>query len=54
MLGVAPALEDLLEDKVAIGLIGNHIILVVRAGLDGEPSCVVCAELADGVDQIKI
>ncbi len=50
MVGVAPAFEGLLEDEIAIGMIGNHDILVARAGLDGEPSRVVRVELADGVD----
>jgi hypothetical protein len=49
-MGVAPAFEGLLEDEIAIGMIGNHDILVARAGLDGEPSRVVCVELTDGVD----
>ncbi len=49
-VGVAPAFEGLLEDEIAIGMIGNHDILVARVGLDGEPSCVVCVELTDGVD----
>ncbi len=49
-MGVAPAFEGLLEDEIAIGMIGDHDILVARAGLDGEPSCVIRVELADGVD----
>ncbi len=49
-VGVAPAFEGLLEDEIAIGVIGNHDILVARACLDGEPSCVVRVEFADGVD----
>ncbi len=47
--GVAPAFEGLLEDVIAIGVIGNHDILVARAGLDEELSRVVSVELADGV-----
>ncbi len=46
----AVAFEGFLEDEIAIGVIGNHDILVARAGLDGEPSHVVRVELADGVD----
>ncbi len=49
-VGVAPAFESLLEDEIAISVIGNHDILVARAGLDGELSLVVRVELADGVD----
>ncbi len=49
-MGVAPAFEGLLEDEIAIGVIGNHDILVARVGLDEEPSRVVRVELADGVD----
>ncbi len=49
-MGVAPAFEALLEDEIAIGMIGNHDILVARASLDGEPSRVVHVELTDGVD----
>ncbi len=52
-MGVAPGLEGLLEDEVATGVIGNHNILVARAGLDGEPSCVVHVAHADGVDADK-
>ncbi len=49
-VGVALAFKGLLEDEIAIGVIGNHDILVARAGLDGEPSRVVNVELTDGVD----
>ncbi len=49
-MGVASAFEGLLEDEIAIGVIGNHDILFARAGLDGELSRVVRVELADGVD----
>jgi hypothetical protein len=47
---ITPGLEGLLEDEVAIGVIGNHHILVARLGLDGETSGVICVELADGDD----
>ena len=47
---VAPGLEGLLEDEIAIGVIGNHDILVAGTGLDGESSSVIRAELADGED----
>jgi hypothetical protein len=49
-VGVTPAFEALLEDEIAISVIGNHDILVARAGLDGEPTRVVRVELTDGVD----
>ncbi len=45
---ITSGLEGLLEDEVAIGVIGNHLILVARPGLDGQTSGVVCVELADG------
>jgi hypothetical protein len=48
VVGVAPTLEGLLKDEVAIGMLGNHNIVVARAGLDGRPSHVICVELADG------
>jgi hypothetical protein len=35
-VGVSPALEGLLKDEVAIGVIGNHNILLAKAGLDGD------------------
>ncbi len=47
---ITPSLDGLLEDEVAIGVIGNHHILVAGPGLDGETSGVVCVELADGDD----
>jgi hypothetical protein len=47
---ITPGLEGLLEDEVAIGVIGNHHILVAGPGLDGETSGVICVELADGDD----
>jgi hypothetical protein len=50
VVGVAPAFEALLEDEIVIGVIGNHYILVARAGLDGKPYRVVHVELTDGVD----
>jgi hypothetical protein len=46
---VAPAFEGLLDDEIAINVIGNHDILVARAGFDGEPSRVIRVELAHGV-----
>jgi hypothetical protein len=39
---ITPGLEGLLEDEVAIGVIGNHHIPVAGPGLDGETSGVIC------------
>ncbi len=47
---ITSGLEGLLEDEVAIGVIGNNHILVAGPGLDGETSSVICVELADGDD----
>jgi hypothetical protein len=49
-MGVTLVLEGLLEDEIAISMVGNHYILIARAGLDGEASSIICVELADGVD----
>ncbi len=49
-VAVIPGLEGLLENEVAIGMVGNHHILVARACLDWETTCVVCVEPAEGVD----
>ncbi len=37
----------MLEDEVAIGVEGNHGILVAGAGFDGEVASVVGEELAE-------
>ncbi len=47
---VIPGLEGLLENEVAIGMVGDHHILVAKARLDRETTCVVCVEPAEGVD----
>jgi hypothetical protein len=52
-MGVAPVLEGLLEDEIAICVIGNHYILIPQANLDGEMSSVLLLELANGVDAKK-
>ena len=52
-VAVIPGLEGLLENEVAIGMVGDHHILVARARLDRETTCVVCVEPADGVDLDK-
>ncbi len=49
-VAVIPGLEGLLENEVTVGMVGNHHILVARARLDRETTCVVCVEPAEGVD----
>ncbi len=44
---VTLGLEGLLEDEVAIGMEGDHYILVARASSDGEAASVVGEELAE-------
>ena len=44
---VALGLEGLLEDKVALGMKGNHYILVAGASSDGEAAGVIGEELAE-------
>jgi hypothetical protein len=39
---VIPCLERLLEDEVAVGMIGDHHILVAQARLDRKAPCVIC------------
>ncbi len=46
-MAVTLGLEGLLEDEVAIGIEGNHGILVARASYDGEAASVVGEELAE-------
>ena len=41
-------LEGLNEDGVCFAVVGDHQVLVAAAGADGEASCVVCLECADG------
>ncbi len=45
-----PGLERLLEDEVAVGMAGDHHILVAQARLDRKAPCVICVQLADGVN----
>ncbi len=47
MVAVTHGLEGLLEDEVAVGLEGNHDILVAGACFDGEAASVVGEELAE-------
>ncbi len=49
-VAVIPGLEGLLENEVAIGMVGNHCILVAKARLDRETTCVFCVEPAEGMD----
>ncbi len=49
-VAVIPGLEGLLENEVAVGMVGNHHILVARARLDQEMISVVCVVPAEGVD----
>ncbi len=44
VVAVIPGLKGLLENEVAIGMVGNHHILVARVCLDQETTCVVCVE----------
>ena len=46
---VIPGLECLLQDKAAVGMVGNHQILVARLRLDRKATCDVCVQPADGV-----
>ncbi len=46
-VAVALGFEGLLENEVAIGVEGNHDVLVARAGSDGETVSVVGEELAE-------
>ncbi len=46
-VAVILGLESLLEDEVAIGMEGNHDILVARASSYGEAASVVGEELAE-------
>ena len=47
-VGVSSSLERLLEDQVAIRMVGNHDILVAGVGLDQKPTGVIRVEFADG------
>ena len=47
-VAVFSCLEGLDEDGVCVSVVGDHQVLVAGAGADGEASCVVCVERADG------
>ncbi len=44
---VTLGLEGLLEDEVAVGVEGNHDVLVAGASFDGEAASVIGEELAE-------
>ncbi len=46
---VISGLERLLQDEVAVGIEGNHHILVAQMRLDRKATCVVCVQPAEGV-----
>ncbi len=48
-MAVALGLESLLEDKIAISVEGNHVILISRVRPDWEVTSVICVELSEGV-----
>ena len=41
-------LEGIDEDCVCFAMVGDHQVLVAAAGEDGEASCVICLDRADG------
>ena len=49
-VGVSFSLERLLQNQIAISMIGNHHVLVAGAGLDRKPTGVVGVKFADGND----
>jgi hypothetical protein len=48
-VAVALGLECLLEDKIAVGMEGNHDIMVSRACPDWKATSVICVKLAEWV-----
>ena len=48
VVAVFLCLEGLNKDGVCVAVEGDHQVLVAAAGADGEASCVVCIERADG------
>ena len=48
VVAVFSCLEWLYEDGVCVAVVGDHQVLVTAAGADGEASCVVYVERADG------
>ncbi len=47
-MAVALGLECLLEDEIAIGVEGNHDVLVPQACFDWEAVSVSCVQLTEG------
>ena len=48
VVAVFSCLEGIDEDVVSVAVVGDHQVLVAAAGADGEASCVVRVERADG------
>ncbi len=48
-MAVTFGLEHLLEDEIAIGVEGDHDVLVPQACLDRKAASVVCVQPAEGV-----
>jgi hypothetical protein len=48
-MAVALRLERLLEDEIAIGMEGNHDVLVPQACSDWKAASVIHVQLAEGV-----
>ncbi len=42
-------LECLLEDQIAIGVEGDHVVLVPRVCPDREAASIICVQPAEGV-----
>ena len=47
-VAVFPCLEGINEYGVGVAVVCDHQVLAAAAGADGEASCVVCVERADG------
>ncbi len=52
-MAVALGLECLLEDEIAIGIVGNHDILVPQVCSDWKAASVIHVQLAEGVNLDK-
>jgi hypothetical protein len=52
-VAVIPGLEGLLENEVAVGVVGDHHVLVAKASPNQETTFVVSKELAEEVDLDK-
>ena len=47
-MAVFSCLEGIDEDGVCVTVVGDHQVLVAAAVTDGEASCVLCVDRADG------